>query len=433
MKTFKKSDIDFILINFEYKNQIITIKAEPYRTLEYILERAINKMNKIIQLPDNVSFFFLGKELNYKKSEKIGNVFNHREKVTIKIKASSTTNNKETNPERNNLRLFNNNNIINKKNNIYLLNTKKIIFPKITKEIKLPLINKENINEEKDKEKEKENEIENPCNCGRLSISEYCRNCRKFICLKCKTELKHKNHLTIHLNLLNLGENVKNYGKILQDNIQKKIEINRNIFSKSETLDEVMIINRKQQILQKYKEAIQNYQNIINKIKLKLESEDKERASLVINSYNEYSMNIMKQLNDLNKKLDKNFVNNNKKLTFNDLRSFLDEINSKEESLNFFGKDVLKYHLKGEINTKMESSINKIDIILNQMCDEDTPFNLDNKYLEELYKLDILKINNEKKDKDKETIRPKDKELLENDNINDNNSNNLIETKNLDE
>ena len=81
----------------------------------------------------------------------------------------------------------------------------------------------------------------------------------------------------------------------------------------------------------------------------------------------------------------------------------------------------------------MESSINKIDIILNQMCDEDTPFNLDNKYLEELYKLDILKINNEKKDKDKETIRPKDKELLENDNVNDNNSNNLIETKNFDE
>ena len=160
MKTFKKSDIDFILINFEYKNQIITIKAEPYRTLEYILERAINKMNKIIQLPDNISFFFLGKELNYKKSEKIGNIFNHREKVTIKIKASSTTNNNETNPERNNLRLFNNNNIINKKNNIYLLNTKKIIFPKITKEIKLPLINKENINEQKDKEKEKEKERE---------------------------------------------------------------------------------------------------------------------------------------------------------------------------------------------------------------------------------------------------------------------------------
>ena len=193
-----------------------------------------------------------------------------------------------------------------------------------------------------------------------------------------------------------------------------------------------MIITRKQKIQQKYKEAIQNYQNIIIKIKSKLESEDKDRASLVINSYDEYSKNIIKQLNDLNKKLDKNFINNNKKLTFNDLRSFLDEINSKEESLNFFGKDVVKYHLKGDINTKMESSINKIDMILNQMCDEDSPFNLDNKYLEELNKLDILKLNNEKKDKDKDTIRPKDKEIIENDNINDNN-NNLIMTKNFDE
>ena len=423
----------FILVKIEFMSQTTTIKAEPYRALEYIIERAINKMNKIIQLPENISFYYLGKELNYKNSEKIGNIFNHREKVTIKIKASSSSNIKEINSERNNIRLFHKNNIINQKNNIYLLNTKKLIFPKISKEIKLPLINKENLIEQKGKEKdkEKENEMENPCNCGRLSISEYCRNCRKFICLKCKTELKHKNHLTMHLNLLNLGENVKNYGKILQDNIQKKIEINRNIFSKSESLDEAMIITRKQKIQQKYKEAIQNYQNIIIKIKSKLESEDKERASLVINSYDEYSKNIIKQLNDLNKKLDKNFINNNKKLTFNDLRNFLDEINSKEESLNFFGKDVIKYHLKGEINTKMESSINKIDMILNQMCDEDSPFNLDNKYLEELNKLDILKINSDKKDKDKDPIRPKDKELIENDNINDNN--NLIMTKNFDE
>ena len=405
MKTFKNNNLDYIEIKFEYKNQIVTIKAEPYRTIDYILEKAIIKMNKIIQLPNNISFYFLGKELNYKNSEKIGNIFNHREKVTIKMKTSSKD--KDIS--------IKNNNIINQKNNIYLLNSKKLIFPKTSNEIKLPLITKENFKEkekikkEKEKEKEKENEIEieNPCNCGRLSITEYCRNCRKFICLKCKTELKHKNHLSMHLNMINLGENVKYYGKMLQDDIQKKIEINRNIFSKNEILDESMIINRKQKILQKYKEAIENYQNILLQIKTNLKSEDQERASLVINAYKEYSKNITKQLNDLEQKLNKNFINCNKKLTFNDLRSFLDEINSKEESLNFFGKDLIKYHLRGEINTKMESSINKIDLILNKMCDEDSPFNLDNKFLEELGKLDITEINTDKKEKEKEKEKEK--------------------------
>ena len=180
-----------------------------------------------------------------------------------------------------------------------------------------------------------------------------------------------------------------------------------------------MIMGRKQKILQKYKEAIQNYQNIIYQIKSKLDSEDQEKASLLINSYKEYSKNMMKQLNVLEQKLDKNFVNLDKKLSFNDLRSFLDEINSKEESLNFFEKDVIKYQLEREISTKMESSINKIDIILNQICDEDSPFDLDNKFLGELNKLDVIRKNIDKKEKEKDNLKPRDTELMENDNIND--------------
>ena len=226
----------------------------------------------------------------------------------------------------------------------------------------------------------------------------------------------------MHLNILNLRDNIKNYGKILQDEIQKKIEVNRNIFSKSEIIDEITIINRKQKIHQKYLEAIQNYQNIISLINSKLESENQERASLVINSYNEYSRNIMKQLDNIEKKLEKNFISSNKKLTFNDLRSFFDEINSKEESLNFFAKDIIKYHLKGEINTKFESSLNKIDIILKEMCDENSLFNLDNKYIEEIKKFNV-KINN------------KENNSNNNDNINKtiNNINIPTETKNFDD
>ena len=377
MKGIKNSNNDLIEIKFEYKNQIINIKAENFRTIDYILEKALFKLNKFINVPKNIKFYFLGKELN-NKSEKIGNIFPHREKVTIKLKLPSNENN--------------NNNIINKK-----IIPRKLFFHKAIEEIKLPLIPK---NKSKEKLKEKMNEIENPCLCGRQSISEYCRNCKKFICLKCKMELKHKNHLTLNLNMVNITENVKNYGKMVQDDIFKKIETNKTIFSKNEMLDETMIITRKQVIHQKYKDAIENYQNIINQINAKLNSENQEKTSLIINAYNEYSKNITKQLKDLEQKLNKNYINSNKKITFNDLRSFFDEINSKEESLNFFGKDVVKYQLKEEINTKMKSNLEKIERMLDEMCKDDTPFNLDNKYLEELDKLEIIKLNTEKKDKD---------------------------------
>ena len=389
---------DYTEIKFEYKNQSIVIKAEPFRTLDYICENAIIKMNKIILIPNNIKFYYLGKELNLKNSDKIGNIFNHKEKVTIKLKNQSVNENELIIPK---------NNIINKKNNIYLLNSRKLIFPKISEEIKLPLIKKISGNKEKDKDKEEnsekekikeENKIENPCSCERLSISEYCRNCRKFICIKCKSEIKHKNHLTLNLNMINISENVKHYGKILQDDIQKKIDINRNIFTQNEVLDEAMIINRKQIIYQKYKIGVANYKNTLNKIIAKLSLENKEKTSIKINAYNDYSKNIIKQLKDIEKKLQKNYINESKKISFNDLRAFFDEINSKEESLNFFGKEVTKYQLKEEINTKMISSLEKIERLLNELCNENSPFNLDNKYLQELSRLDIIKISKEKKE-----------------------------------
>ena len=411
---------DYTEIKFEYKNQSVVIKAEPFRTLDYICENAIIKMNKIILIPNNIKFYYLGKELNLKISEKIGNIFNNKEKVTIKLKNPSQNENGLIIPK---------NNIINKKNNIYLLNSRKLIFPKISEEIKLPLIKKINSKREKEKEEniqkeiiKEENEIDNPCSCGRLSISEYCRNCRKFICIKCKSEIKHKNHLTLTLNMINISENVKHYGKMLQDDIQKKIDINRNIFTKNEVLDEAMIINRKQIIHQKYEEGIENYKNILKTISTKLNLENKEKTSIKINAYNDYSKNIIKQLKDIEKELQKNYINENRKITFNDLRAFFDEINSKEESLNFFGKEVTKYQLKEEINTKMISSIDKIERILNELCNENSPFNLDNKYLQELSKLDIIKINEEKKENLKQKSQDK-----ENTNENDNNINNIID------
>ena len=419
---------DYTEIKFEYKNQSIVIKAEPFRTLDYICENAIIKMNKIILIPNNIKFYYLGKELNLKNSDKIGNIFNHKEKVTIKLKNQSENENELIIPK---------NNIINKKNNIYLLNSRKLIFPKISEEIKLPLIKKISGNKEKDKDKEEnsekekikeENKIENPCSCERLSISEYCRNCRKFICIKCKSEIKHKNHLTLNLNMINISENVKHYGKILQDDIQKKIDINRNIFTQNEVLDEAMIINRKQIIYQKYKIGVANYKNTLNKIIAKLSLENKEKTSIKINAYNDYSKNIIKQLKDIEKKLQKNYINENKKITFNDLRAFFDEINSKEESLNFFGKEVTKYQLKEEINTKMISSLDKIERLLNELCNEYSPFNLDNKYLQELSKLDIIKINQEKKENLKQKSQDK-----ENTNENDNNINTNTIDLNLNE
>ena len=52
----------------------------------------------------------------------------------------------------------------------------------------------------------------------------------------------------------------------------------------------------------------------------------------------------------------------------------------------------------------MKSNLDKIERMLDEMCNDDTPFNLDNKYLEELDKLDIIKLKIEKKEKENNNI-----------------------------
>ena len=324
MKIIKNIDFRCCEINFEYKDQLITIKVEPYKTIDYIIEKA---RNKIIDLPNDVRYFYLGKDITQNSSEKIGNFFKNREKVTIKIippsnlhqisnsnsNSPNVINNKKYNLFKNNYKYkeFNNEGIINKDNTTINKNKKEIKIIKligdsnklnITNEennkvkpqksdTKLPKIQKMIVN---NKGNNKNNKIENKdinikedfewlCNCKKHNISDYCRSCKKFICIECRTEQKHKNHLTIHLNLHNIEDNIKTYGKLIQEDIQKKIELNRNIFTKNELLEDNSLINRKQRILKKYEEVIKIYQKTMSRVNNKLQSEDKEKTSLVIN------------------------------------------------------------------------------------------------------------------------------------------------------
>ena len=392
MKIIKNIDFKCYEINIKYKEKLITIKAEPYRTIDYIIEKA---SNKILDLPNDVRYFSLGKDITQNGSEKIGNFFKNREKVTIKIISSSNPhqinnnsrnviNNKKYNSLKNiyKYKELNNEGIINKDNTIINKNKKEIKIIKLIGEYnKLNNTNEENNkdrlqksftklpklqkNSSNNKSNNKSNKFSNKdinikgdfewlCDCRKHNISDYCRSCKKFICIECRAEQKHKNHPTIHLNLYNIEDNIKAYGKLVQDDIQKKIELNRNIFTKNELLDDNNLMNRKQRILHKYEEVIKIYQRIMAGVNNKLKSEDNERTSLVINAYNDLSQKMNKQLYELLDKLNNNYIKCNKKIMFNDLRSFFDQINNKEATLSFLGKDIVKYHLKNEINTKLK-------------------------------------------------------------------------------
>ena len=448
MKEIKLFSLKNIEITFQYLSQCVTLHCELYKTLK---EAKIKAINKMIEVPIYAYCTYLGVNLSNDENKKIGDIFNHKEKVLIKLKLpdlipktkysfqeksrqnklnniryynskNDNTNDSNTFFSSNNTNITNNINnfsppkleipiklmkkpkkvkIINRvplaKNFINILSSKNsksqdIIFFK-NKDKSLPPIQNSEFQTPNNYKK-----IEKLCGCKKYPISEYCRTCGKFICNECRISDKHKGHLNIHLNIFNLKQNILSYAQLLQKDIMGTLELNKNI--KYNSVDESMNYNSKKDIIdEKYEKAIEKYFQIINIINNYIEKLDKERIKLQIDAYNKNSIKIQKEINDLMEK----FKNNkNKELNLNYLEYFFKEINSREEMLLFLQKDIIKYHLVNEINIKMKSSMKKIEKILNEINNKSNPFNLNDKYKSEFSNMKIIKSDIEK-EKDRMT------------------------------
>ena len=462
MKSIKIIRIKDIKITFQYLSQYITINSEVYKTLR---EEKIKAINKMMGVPKEVYCTYLGANLTKDENKKIGDLFNHKEKVLIKLELpsidsqrsynriirrknnsknlnelSDIKNNKPKNENYNfniNSFLSNNNAILtsNKSSFSQKLDSFHIDF-KTNKKLKIKNKNLLSLNfinsfSSKSPMSQRENQysrnirLENSlpllkvnsdqlqntnytkfqklCSCKKYPISEYCRKCGKFICNECRISEKHKGHLSIHLDMLNFKQNIITYGKILQNEISTTLDLNKNISYNS--VDENTNYKiEKDEINEKFDKAIDRYFETINIINNYISRQDKEKVKLKIDAYNKSSLNIQKEISDLMIK----FKNNkDKKMNINYLEYFFREINSREETLLYLQRDILKYHLLNEINIKMKSSLNKIEKILNEISNKKNPFNLDNKYHDEFINMKIIKSDIEVKMEKKKKLKRK--------------------------
>ena len=441
MKEIKLFSLKNIEITFQYLSQCVTLHCELYKTLK---EAKIKAINKMIEVPIYAYCTYLGVNLSNDENKKIGDIFNHKEKVLIKLKLPDliaktkySFQEKSRQNKLNNIRYYNSkndntndSNTFFSSNNTNITNNINNFSPKLEIPIKLmkrpkkvKIINrvplaKNFINILSSKNSKSQDivffggkdkslppiqnsefqipnnykKIEKLCGCKKYQISEYCRTCGKFICNECRISDKHKGHLNIHLNIFNLKQNILSYAKLLQNDIMGTLELNKNI--KYNSVDESMNYNSKKDIIdEKYETAIEKYFQVINIINNYIEKLDKERIKLQIDAYNKNSIKIQKEINDLMEK----FKNNkNKELNLNYLEYFFKEINSREETLLFLQKDIIKYHLVNEINIKMKSSMKKIEKILNEINNKSNPFNLNDKYKSEFSNMKIIKSDIEK-------------------------------------
>ena len=426
-------DLKYIEIKFEYQEKIITIKSETYRTIKEVKEKAIKKFHDI---PKDIHCFYLARDLFSYENITIGDFFNNREKVTLKLmpKKKPIFPIKKRPFERNEEHFFSdiyvNTNVFssgfnnigrfqNKKNKINKSIDSEEIKYKNKVELKLPKIknNKKsylqsdntflndrfNLNNE---EFNNDDESLRCQNCPKKNFSEYCRNCKEFLCPDCKNEDKHQNHLFIHLNS-NYEENIKIFGNLLLTDIEY-FQAHNNIINEKEdlinnytsTLNLNQLNEKHNTLINKLKDILNMYESVLNQIKEELIIEGQNKTYEIINIYNDKSAKISNEINKLFKQLE----GHKDKLNLFEFMSYFEKMGKEEEKLNEINKNIIKIHLSSQINDKISSMLNKMEQIINDYYgDEKNLFNLSPHFNIELS--GILKRIKEKEFNDNRVIK----------------------------
>lgn len=395
-------DIKLIEIKFEYKENIVTIKTETYRTIKELKEKAIKKF---FNIPKDIHCFYLSRDLTPYENDSIGELFNNREKVTLKLmppKKPIFPIKKKILSKKEDLVFSNinlNTNVFSSGfNNISRFQTIKLKESnslekkkkKNKKELMLPPIKNKNLSSDKKEsitnERYKDlildniDEEDKECdNCAINKFSEYCRNCKEFVCFNCKKKKMHQNHLFIHLDP-NYESSIKIYGNILLTDIEylkvnnNDIIINKdiNLFNNSTSLLNNNDLKEKQkELINKLKEIFNMYEGVINQLKDELVDGENKIKDLIRN-YNKESIKINNDINQLLKKLE----THEEKINIKEFKSYFKEMNENEKKLYNINKKIIKYHLNFQINKKISSILDKMEKIVNETIDQNNPYNL---------------------------------------------------------
>ena len=428
----RETDFNLIKINLEYRNKIVIINAEPYKIFEEIKNKALDKFIDIFYtIPNNLHFYYQGNDLINREQEKIGEIFNHKEQITILLRTPKLKLNNKSNSDKGNLSLndkyfinknsisFDNNNFLMKQTN-YTNKKEKIkkgyfnlklnklnslnryIIPKSNSMTYISNLNAENkipsrnsILKNNFSFKLNLNDLGNFAYCDkhRFKVSDYCRTCKKFICQECIINQLHKDHLTIGLNSQNLEESIKLYIMILKTNEKKNLKrLNENQNRKDDDLIDINILTEKEKdMMIKLDQIINKYHSIMNKIEKNIGNDKKKYRVMVINNFNDVAMRISMQISTILSQFDI-AMKKNPNLSLEELKYYLDEIGKKEETLELIRERTIKYLLTFEINNKVDTTFNQIESTLDLINNEENPFNLDNIYNKELLK--IINIGN---------------------------------------
>ena len=375
---------------FEYEGNEISSDVPSYKTIKYLKEIA-----KKLFLPiySEVKLIYENKDISSYEQMVIGDYFYKKNEINIKVISKNPIINEE------------------EKGN----------FQNKTDKIKL---NKDYY-----------------CSCKKELISYFCRNCKENLCDNCRINSIHLNHNLSQIDINNLNESVKLYAITLQSEISKNIKESKSFLKnkekeKEDNNNENNINTKHNLIKEKYDKVLKIYNEHYNNINSNEENENNEDS---LKNYIKNSKITNEEIDSILNEIHFKFIKKKKSMTIEEFNEYLKLLSEKDETLEISSKDIKKFKVNNQINTKMNIFYEKINLIIDEMLNSKNPFNLDdetyklyNEILEEKKKEqneeknDLIEINKEPNQDNEE-----ENEEIEEKEENNNNSNQQIENGDL--
>lgn len=338
-------------IHFEYNAQRITVIAEPYKTIKEMKAKAVKQ---IFPLPTFPRLFYLNREISFYENEQVGTYFAGKSAIIIKITSG------EYLDEIGQIPITSKNQINNESNDINISSS--------TVQSRRAEVNMMNSREYS-------------CVCRNEYVMYYCRNCREFLCRNCRSNKKHKTHLTIQVDTKNLEESIRLYAMIVQTDIETNIQSSQDFYTRFKNNSHLETASRQEEIFNKLEELTRRYDEIMSIIDNSTSTSNE--IPLVISEFNLNSKIINGEIDNI---LNEVYVysKNKKKMTYDQFKSYLNLINSKEKDWDGMTKDVMKYKINLEINNKVNRMYEKINGAIDELLNDRNSFLLEEKSLSAL-------------------------------------------------
>ena len=374
------SSLDNIKINFEYKENNISLDVPPYKNIKYLKDLVKKKFRpknlEIIQL------FYQNKNISKKEDLIIGDVFKNQYSINIKV----------------------------------VENIEKIKIPASIN------IESENIKPVKLTEEEK-NFFK--CSCSEKLINNYCRNCKQLLCNTCRINETHKNHKVIQINPYDLNESCNLYSLILQGEISNNIKIKENFKKLKFNEKKFDEFSSKHEIIQnKFDEVYKKYEEALKIIDIDPQNNEINIDNM-IKEYKENTKNINNELDNISNDIYKTYIQKKKRMKCEKFNEILEKLSEKDDELENCSKEIYKYIIYNKITEKLYNMYEEIEKALDNILNSKTLFNID-KDSNLIYE----KIKNDKKNEDLNEEERKDEK---NSNFENNMNNEEKEQSEIDE